>query len=185
MTTPTQRQRLAQGGRLAGVVLLLLSLGCGDTKPLTPQAQAFRTQVKSVLSRLADPLAGPVSQENPAAVQKVLVRLFHLCAADCDDLVTRVVVLDRDGLTISFYPPEKNPEWRFADYEVVRRAIATKKPTQGVLYRPDSTAIYAVSAPLLVQNEVQGVMVLIMERDKVQKQKGLQEEDFLKLNFSD
>jgi hypothetical protein len=176
---------LAKISLLAFPALLVLYLGCGEAKPPSPQAQAFRQQVKSVLSRLADPLAGPVSQENPEAIQKVLVRLFHLCAAECDDLVSRMVVLDRDGLTISFYPPKDNPEWRFADYEVVRKAMATRKPAQGILYQPDSTAIYVISAPLVTENQVRGVMVLIMEREKVRIQKGLQEEEFLQMNFSD
>lgn len=157
--------------------------GCREAKPLSPAATAFRQQVKTVLVRLADPLAEPAAKEDGKAVQAVLAQLFALCARDCQDLVDRVVVLDKNGVTISFYPPAKNPEWSFSDYDAVKRAMAGKKPVQAILYRQDGTAIYAICAPILLQEQVTGVMVLIMEKQRVQKEMGLGEQEFLALDF--
>lgn len=183
MRRPSKLRR----GHTVGVILLLaltVGVGCRESKPLSPKAGAFRQQVLKVLDRLADPLAEPTSREDKKAIQGVLVRLFSVCADDCQGLLDNVVVLDKDGVTIAVYPPEKLPMWNFSDYAAVKRAIQEKKPAQTILYRQNGTVISAICAPLLHQGQVEGVMVLVIESKKLKEKMGLTEQEFLSLDFS-
>lgn len=174
---------------LKGLAFLALclwwgALGCPEVRPLSPKQAEFRQQVHKVLDRLADPLAEPVAREDKQAIQGVLWRLFSLCATDCEGLLDNVVVLDRDGVTIAVYPQEKVPMWNYSDYAAVRQAIENKKTAQTILYRPDGTAISAICAPLLHANRVEGVIVLVIESQKLQDKTGLTEKEFLSLDLS-
>jgi len=173
--------------QIIGVMVLMaltVGPGCRESRPLSPKAAAFRQQVLRVLDRLADPLAGPTSREDKKAIQGVLLRLFSVCADDCQGLLDNVVVLDRDGVTIAVYPPEKVPMWNFSDYAAVKRAIEQKKPAQTILYRQNGTAISAICAPLLHQDRVEGVIVLVIESKKLHEKMGLTEKEFLSMDLS-
>jgi|UniRef100_A0A7C5AMK1 hypothetical protein len=158
--------------------------GCSESLPLSPRQAGFRDQVFRVLERLADPLAQPVAQEDKRGIQGVLLRLFSVCADDCEGLLDNVVVLDRDGVTIAVYPEEKVPMWNFSDYAAVKRAVESKTPVPAILYRPDGTAISAICAPLLHKERVEGVVVLVIESRKLKEKLGLTETEFLSLDFS-
>lgn len=161
-----------------------LVLGCADSRPLGPKEAAFRQQVHKILDRLAGPLAEPVAREDKKVIQGILLKLFSLCAADCEGVLDNVVVLDRDGVTIAVYPPEKVPVWNFSDYTAVKRAVETRKPAQTLLYRPEGTVVSAICAPLVHQGRVEGVVVLVIESKKLQEKMGLSEKEFLSLDLS-
>jgi len=168
------------------VVLLVLFMGpgCWESKPMSPKAADFRKEVQAVLKRLAPPLAEPVAREDSAAVQKVLMRLFALCAGDCENLIDNIVVLDKDGISIAVYPFQKCRMWQYAEYAAIQKAMMSRRPTQAVLYVQGGGSIYVVCAPLLYpQNHVTGVLCLGFEGEKVQEKRGISREEFLSLEI--
>ena len=171
---------------IVGIILLpvlCIGLGCLESKSLSQKAAKFQKEVQVVLKRLAPPLAEPVAREDSRGVQKVLVRLFSVCAEDCEGLMDNVVVLDKDGINIAVYPPEKIETWQYSDYEAVKRTIEEKKPTQAILYRQDGSNIYVICVPLIFQGKVSGILALGFEGSKVLEKRGISEEEFLSLSI--
>lgn len=182
MIKPTSaRVYLAVGIILLGV--FFLGVGCQESKPLSSQAATFRKEIHRALKRLAPPLATPVAREDRKAVQKVLVRLFGLCAEDCEGLIDDVVVLDKDGVSIAVYPPRRCRMWEYADYAAVKNAMLWKKPTNAVLYTQDGSSIYVICAPLLFGEELSGILCLGFSGKKVQEKRGISREEFLSLTI--
>ena len=169
-----------------GIILLLvfsMGAGCGESKPLTPKADTFRKEIQAALKRLAPPLAKPVAQEDHKGVQKVLVRLFALCAKACEGLMDDVVVLDKDGISIAVYPPRRCRMWEYADYAAIKNAMLWKKPTNAVLYTQDGSTIYVICAPLLIEDKVSGILCLGFAGKKVKEKRGISREEFLSLTI--
>ena len=172
----------------AMAIMLLLALalgpGCQQPKPpLSPKAAAFQKEIQAVIDRIAPPLAEPVAQKEMEAVQKALVKAFSLCSKECEGIFYNVFILDQNGVLTAVYPPAEVKRFQFSNYKAVQKAFAEKNPNQTILYQPDGTATYIIYLPLIHKAQVAGILALGFEGENVRKGRGVNQEEFLNLEF--
>ena len=166
------------------VLVLAGGLGCQEAEPpLSPEAAKFQKEIQALINRIAPPLVEPVAGKDMKVVEKALVKAFTLCAAECEGIFYNVFILDKNGVLTAVYPPAEVKRFQFANYKAVQKAFAEKKPNQTILYQPDGTATLIICLPLLHKDQVVGILALGFEGANVRQERGVSQEEFLRLNF--
>ena len=169
---------------LAGAVILLF--GCQAREaPLSPGAATFKQEIKSCLTNLSVSLVEPVIRKDLAGIRDALekiespaVKLCRLCPFD-------IVVLNPSGETLAAYPVKADAkEKNFSNYELVIKALNSKKIQQQQLFLQDGSKLYLVCAPLLRDNTVIGLVAIATNSEDAAKKWGLTEKEFLALDFN-
>jgi hypothetical protein len=179
-------KKLTRGMAMVMMLLLALALGpgCQGAKPpLSPKAVAFQKEIQAVINRIAPPLVKPVAHKNMKAVQKALVKVFSLCAKQCEGIFYNVFILDKNGVLTAVYPPAEVKRFHFSDYQAVKKAFAQKKPVQTILYQPDGTETFIICLPLIYQGRVTGILALGFAGGEVTQKRDVSEKEFLRLDF--
>jgi len=176
------------GKMLALLLLMFLILvggpGCQETKPpQSPEAVAFQKEIQAVINRIAPPLIEPVAGKDMQAIQKALIKTFKICDKQCEGIFYNVFILDKNGVLSAVYPPAEVKRFQFSNYKAVQKAFAEKKPNQTILYQPDGTATYIICVPLIYKNQVAGILALGFEGENVRQERGLSQEEFMRLEF--
>lgn len=180
MMKPTKPKMIAM------LLLLTLALGLGCQKeepPLSPEAAKFQEEIQAVINKIAPPLIKPVAQKNMKAIQKALVKTFKLCDKQCEGIFYNVFILDKNGVLSAVYPPAEVKRFQFSNYRAVQKAFAEEKANQTILYQPDGTATLIICLPLLYKDQVAGILALGFEGENVRQERGVSQEEFLRLKF--
>jgi len=169
---------------IIGVVILLF--GCQAREaPLSPGAATFKQEIKSCFDNLAAALMEPVAMKDLAGIKAALEKVESPAAKLCRLCPFEIVVLNPSGETLAVYPVKGDGKAKnFSNYDLVIKAISSKKIQQQQLFLQDSSKLLLVCAPLLRDNTVIGLVAIAVSSEEAQKKWGLNEKEFLALDFN-
>ncbi len=168
-----------------GALLCLLWLGCpAQDKPLSPQAAAFRQELRETLGKLTSALAGPVCDNDIQACEQAIMTLCPEAPRDALAFPFRLGIINRDGVLIYVNPPMKNVGEDYSQYQAVREALKGRRITNARLYAPDGKEVYLILAPMFKNRQLAGLLVVRLDPALVQQRWGLGEEDFLAVDLN-
>ncbi|MDO9532928.1 MAG: hypothetical protein Q7O12_12465 [Deltaproteobacteria bacterium] len=169
---------------LASAVILLF--GCQAREaPLNPGIATFKQELKSCLDSIAITLLDPVARKDIAGVKAALEKVDSPAVKLCRMCPFEIVVLDPSGKILSAYPVKGDGKAKdYSSYDLVKKAISTKKIQQQGLFLPEGSKIYLVCAPLIRQDELIGLVAIAISSADAEKRWNLTEKDFLALDFN-
>ncbi len=179
-------------GDLAGLwpVLLVVSavillFGCHQEPPLNPGIATFKHELKSCFDGLAVTLMEPVVRKDIAGVKAALEKVESPAVKLCRLCPFEIGVLDPSGKILSSYPVKGDGKAKdYSSYDLVKKAISSKKIQQQALFLPDASKLYLVCAPLIQEDKLIGLVAIAISSADAEKRWNLTEKDFLALDFN-
>jgi len=168
---------------LVGAVIVLL--GCQAREvPLSPGAATFKQEVKSCLDNLAVTLMEPVSKQDLAGIKAALEKVESPAVKLCRLCPFEIGVLNPSGETLAAYPSGDGKQKNFSNYEVVIKAINSKKIKQQQLFLQDGAKLYLICAPLSREGALIGLVAIAINSEDAAKKWGFKEKEFLALDLN-
>ena len=175
-------------GRLWPVLLLgavILLFGCHQEAPVNPGIATFKQELKSCFDNIAVTLMDPVARKDVAGIQAALEKVESPAVKLCRLCPFEIAVLNPAGEIMAAYPVKGAGKAKnFSSYELVKKAISSKKIQQQGLSLPDGSKLYLVCAPLIRQNELIGLVAIAISSADAEKRWNLTEKEFLALDFN-
>jgi len=166
------------------ICLALLLGGCQAPKPpLSPEAQALKTELRGETDKLVTQLIEPVSKQDWAAVQPILQTTYTNMENKGKLAPKVIVVLDQKGITQVRFPLAEVRHHDFSNYTLAKIVFQEKRKVQATLYF-QGIKIFMVLAPLLQKDNVMGAVALIFPADALEKQWRVSEKEFLSLDLN-
>ena len=166
-------------------LLVLAVIGCGPaTTPPGPGGQALKKDVGGIIQQMQQSLAGLVARKDIAGINAVLDNLSNKTASICIDCPYKIAVLNKEGTLITTFPNNEALRLNFSAYKFVSEPIEKQRIIQEQAYLAYSTKIYFISAPLLDNGKVAGVVVLALTPQDLEKKWQLTEKQFMNLDFN-
>jgi hypothetical protein len=166
------------------LVVVLLLLGCqAKEPPLSPAAASFKKEVKHCLTSISGPLVEPVHKKDVPGIMATLGKIEPQTVKLCRMCPFSLGVLNRDGETLAVYPP-KDQSRNFSSYDLIAKAVNTKKIQQQRFFLQNGSELYMVCAPILRQDTVIGLVAIAIDSKEAQQRWGLTEKEFLALDFN-
>jgi C4-dicarboxylate-specific signal transduction histidine kinase len=177
-----QRRRWAV--LLAGTVILLF--GCqAPEPPRNPGIASFKQELKNCFDSLGVTLMEPVARKDVAAIRAALEKVESPAAKLCRMCPFEIGVLNPAGETLAAYPLKGDGKAQnFSTYELVKKAISSKKIQQQALFLADGSKLYLVCAPIVRQDALIGLVAIAVSSEDAQKRWGLNEKEFLAIDFN-
>jgi hypothetical protein len=167
------------------ILLLGLNYGCQTQEPpLSPAAANFKAEIKECIGRLAKPLIEPILNRDTAAINETLKKTEPEAIKLCRMCPFRIGVMNQKGDTLAVYPPKKDANLDFYSYEVVQQALKNRKISQQRLFLQDGSGIYVICVPLLKEDQVVGLIAIALSASEARNRWGLNEKEFLALDFN-
>jgi hypothetical protein len=169
---------------LTGAIVLLF--GCQTREaPLSPGAAAFKGEVKGCLDNMATNLMEPVAQKDRAGITAALEKVESPAVKLCRICPFEMGVLDPSGETLAQYPIKEDGKTKnFANYELVKKAINSKKVFQQQFFLQGGSKLYLVCAPLVREQTLIGLIVIAITSEDAKKRWDLTESEFMALDFN-
>ena len=176
-------------GRLWPVFLLgavILFFGCQAREaPLSPGAATFKQELKSCFDNLGVTLMEPVAKNDLAGIRAALEKVESPAVKLCRLCPFEIGVLDPSGETLAAYPVKGDGKGKnYSKYELVIKAIKSKKIQQQRFFLPDGSVLYLVCAPLIREDTLVGLVAIAISSVEAEKRWGLQEKEFLAIDFN-
>ena len=176
-------------GRLWPVLLLgavILVFGCQAREaPLNPGIATFKQELKSCFDNIAVTLMDPVARKDVAGIKAALEKVESPAVKLCRLCPFEIGVLDQSGDTLAEYPVKGESKAKsYSSYELVKKAISSKKIQQQGLFLPDGSKLYLVCAPLIRQDVLIGLVAIAISSADAEKRWNLTEKEFLALDFN-
>jgi hypothetical protein len=168
------------------VIAAILFCGCrAKPAPLSPAAAVFMQQMKTCLSNLSSSLMEPVAKRDVTAINVALQKVESPAVKLCRLCPFKIGVLDQSGEGLATYPPQASSTIKnYSGYDLVTKAINSKKIQQQRFYLEDGTELYIICAPLVRGGKVIGLIAVAVNAEEAAKRWGIVEKDFLALNFN-
>ena len=168
------------------LVAATLLLGCqAKPPPLSPAAASFKHEIKNCLTNLSVALMEPVAKKDVAAINAALEKVESPAVKLCRLCPFQVGVLSPLGEALAIYPPKSgNGRKNYSSYDLVTKAINTKKIQQQRFFLQDGSELYIICAPLVREDKVIGLIVIAINSREAEKRWGFQGEEFLDLDFN-
>jgi len=169
---------------LAGAVIVLF--GCQAREaPLSPGAATFKQELKSCLDNLAVTLMEPVAKKDLAGIKAALEKVESPAVKLCRLCPFEIGVLSPSGETLAAYPPKGDGKPKnYSNYDLVIKAINSKKIQQQQFFLPDGSKLFLVCAPLIHEDTLIGLVAIAINSEEAKKKWGLKEKEFLALDFN-
>jgi hypothetical protein len=169
---------------LAGAVMLFF--GCQAREaPLNSGIATFKQELKSCFDSLAVTLMEPVASKDLAGITAALEKVESPAVKLCRLCPFEIGVLNLAGETLAAYPVKGDGKAKnFSSYDLVKKAISSKKIQQQALFLADGSKLYLVCAPLLRDNTLIGLVAIAVSSEDAAKRWGLNEKEFLALDFN-
>ena len=169
---------------LASAVILLF--GCQAREaPLSPGAASFKQEIKTCFTNLTATLIEPVATKDVAGIKAALEQVESPAAKLCRLCPFEIGVLNPVGVTMASYPGKGEVKTdNFSNYEVVIKAIKTQKIQKQQLFLQDGAKLYLICAPLLRDNTLIGLVAIAVSSEDAKKRWGIDEKEFLGLDFN-
>jgi len=176
-------------GRLWPVLLIsavILVFGCQAREaPLSPGAASFKQEIKSCLTNLSATLSEPVAKQDLAGIKAALEKVESPAVKLCRLCPFEIGVTNPSGETLAVYPPKGDGKPKnYSNYDLVIKAIKSKKIQQQRFFLQDGSALYLVCAPLLRQDTLIGLVAIAINSVEAEKRWGLKEKEFLAIDFN-
>ncbi|MBM4300261.1 MAG: hypothetical protein FJ121_01840 [Deltaproteobacteria bacterium] len=169
---------------LAGAVILFF--GCQAREaPLSPGAAAFKQELKSCFDNLGVTLMEPVVKNDLAGIRDALEKVESPAAKLCRLCPFEIGVLNPSGETLAAYPVKGDGKAKdFSSYDLVKKAISSKKIQQQQLFLQDGAKLYLVCAPLIRENALICLVAIAINSEDAAKKWGVTEKEFLSMDFN-
>jgi hypothetical protein len=175
-------------GRVWQVVLLgavILFFGCHREPPLNPGIATFKQELKSCIDSLSVSLLEPVARKDVAGIAAALQNVESPAVKLCRVCPFEIGVLDPAGKILSAYPVKGDGKAKdFSSYDLVKKAISSKKIQQQALFLPEGSKLYLVCSPLIRKDELIGLVAIAISSADAEKRWNLKEKEFLALDFN-
>jgi hypothetical protein len=169
---------------LIGAVILLF--GCQAREaPLSPGAANFKHEVKSCLNNLVVSLIEPVAKKDLPGIKAALEKAESPAVKLCRLCPFEIGVTDQSGETLATYPAKGDSKAKnYSGYDLVKKAINSKKIQQQQFFLPDGSKLYLVCGPLIRENTLIGLVAIAINSEEAKKKWDLKEKEFLALDFN-
>jgi hypothetical protein len=176
-------------GRLWPVLLvsaLILVFGCQAREaPLSPGAATFKQEIKDCLINISDSLMEPVAKKDVAGIRAALEKVESPAVKLCRLCPFEIGVTDSSGETLAVYPVTGDGKGNnYSNYELVIKAIKTKKIQQQRFFLQDGSELFLVCAPLIRQDTLIGLVAIAISSKDAAKRWDLKEKEFLAIDFN-
>ena len=176
-------------GRLWPVLLasaVILLFGCQAREaPLSPGAATFKQELKSCLTNLSASLMEPVAKRDLAGIKAAMEKAESPAVKLCRLCPFEIGVTDPSGDTLAAYPVKGDGKGKdYSNYELVKKAISSKKIQQQRFFLPDGSELYLVCAPLIREDKLIGLVAIAISSVDAEKRWGLKEKEFLAIDFN-
>jgi hypothetical protein len=169
---------------LASAVMLFFGCQARET-PLNPGIANFKQEIKSCFDNLAVSLMEPVTRKDLAGIRAALEKVESPAVKLCRLCPFEIGVLNPSGETLAAFPAKGDGKSHdFSHYDLVRKAISSKKIQKQALFLADGSKLYLVCAPLLRDNMLIGLVAIAVSSADAEKKWGLTEKEFLALDFN-
>jgi hypothetical protein len=168
------------------VSAVILFCGCQAREaPLSPGASAFKHEIKSCFTNLSASLLDPVAKKDLAGIKAALQKTESPAVKLCRLCPFEIGVTDQSGDTLAVYPDKGDGKGKnYSNYELVIKAIKSKKIQQQRFFLQDGSELYLVCAPLIRQETLIGLVAIAISSEDAAKRWGLTEKEFLALDFN-
>jgi hypothetical protein len=168
---------------IAAVILLF---GCQAREaPLSPGAATFKQEIKNCLTNLAASLMEPVAKKDLAGIKIALEKAESPAVKLCRLCPFEIGVTDQSGETLAAYPPKGDGKPKnYSNYDLVIKAINSKKIQQQQFFLPDGAKLFLVCAPLIREDTLIGLVAIAISSVDAEKKWDLKEKEFLALDFN-
>ena len=168
------------------VAAVILLFGCQAREaPLSPGAASFKQEVKSCLNNLSASLIEPVAKNDLAGMKAALEKAESPAVKLCRLCPFEIGVLNPSAETLVSYPPKGDDKPKnYSNYELVIKAINSKKIQQQQLFLPSGAKLFLVCAPLIREDTLIGLVAIAINSEEAKKKWGLKEKEFLALDFN-
>jgi hypothetical protein len=169
---------------LAGAIILFLACQSREA-PLSPGAATFKQELKNCLINLSAALMEPVAKKDQAGIRAALEKAESPAVKLCRLCPFELGVLNPAGETLAVYPGKGDGKAKnFSNYDLVVKAINSKKIQQQRFFLQDGSELYLVCAPLIRQGALIGLVAIAISSKDAEQRWGLKEKEFLALNFN-
>lgn len=171
---------------LALLIATTLFCGCqAKPAPLSPAAASFKHEIKTCLNNLTTALIEPVANKDVAAINAALQKAESGAVKLCCLCPFQIGVLNKLGEALTVYPPRSgNGTKNYSNYDLVTKAINTKKIQQQRFFLQNGSVLYIICAPLVRENNVIGLVAIAVNSEDAAKRWDLKETEFLGINFN-
>lgn len=168
------------------IVLIILGItGCSPANsPLSQEAVAFKNEVGNILQQMQQLLAKPLAKGNIADIDMILQGISQKTPGLCINCPYRLAVLDNDGLLLTIFPKNEIVGKNFSSYKPIKTALQKRKISQSRAFLADGFGLSYISAPLIHDKKVVGVVVLCLTPNDLQEKWHLSEQEFLTIDFN-
>jgi hypothetical protein len=175
------RTRTLLCATLAGAVMLF---GCQASQPpLSPAAASFKKEVKQCLTTLSASLVEPILKKDLNGIQAKLNEIEPQAVKLCRMCPFNIGVLNRYGETLAVHPPRDNRS-NFSGYNLVIKAINSKKIQQQRFFLQNGSELYIICDPILRDDQVIGLTAIAISAEEAKQRWGLTEKEFMTINFN-
>lgn len=168
------------------IAAVILHFGCQAREvPLSPGAATFKHELKSCLNNLAASLMEPVAKKDLAGIKVALEKAESPAVKLCRLCPFEIGVTDQSGETLATYPAKGDSKAKdYSGYDLVKKAINSKKIQQQQFFLPDGAKLFLVCAPLIREDKLIGLVAIAINSEEARKKWDLQEKEFLALDFN-
>jgi hypothetical protein len=168
-------------------VLLCLAVlmgGCqAKEPPLSPAAASFKKEIKQCLDNVTVPLLGPVAKRDLPGISAALEKVEPQAVKLCRMCPFQIGVINQAGETLAVHPP-KDTSSNFSNYDLVIKAMRSKKIQHQRFFLQNGSQIYMIGAPLIRGDQVVGLVAIAINADEAANRWGLTEQEFQALDFN-
>ena len=168
-------------------LLLCVSMllgGCQREKPpLSKEAQALKKEMLQEMDKIKDKLVEPVSKQDWKALRPILQTSYEEMEQGGKLVPTRIMVLNRKGISRAIYPPIKKARWDFSSYNHIKDAYDNK---MNVVFEGFMRGgkLFGFFAPILHKGKVIGGVSMGFPAKEIEEKWKVSENEFMKINFN-
>jgi hypothetical protein len=184
------RSSLSGDRRSLWLVLLttavILLFGCQARQaPLSPGAANFKQEITNCLTSLSASLMDPVVKRDVAGIRAALEKVESPAVKLCRMCPFEIGVTDSSGETLAVYPVTGDGKGKnYSNYELVIKAIKSKKIQQQRFFLQNGSELYLVCAPLIRGETLIGLVAIAISSEDAAKRWDLKEKEFLAIDFN-
>ena len=168
-------------------LLLCVSMllgGCQREKPpLSKEAQALKKEMLQEMDKIKDKLVEPVSKQDWKALRPILQTSYEEMEQGGKLVPTRIMVLNRKGISRAIYPPIKKARWDFSSYKQIKKAYDNKMNV-GLTGYLRGGKVYGFFVPLFQNEKLLGGVSMGFSSNDIEEKWKVSENEFMEINFN-
>jgi hypothetical protein len=158
--------------------------GCQTEKPqLSKEAQALKKEMLQEMEKITQILVEPVSKKDWKALRPILQKSYEEMEQEGKLIPTRIMVLDRKGISRAIYPPIKKARWDFSSYKQIKKAYE-KKMNVGLKGYLRGGKVYGFFVPIFQNTKLLGGVSMGFSANDIEEKWKVSENEFMNINFN-